>query len=64
MPFLVLYPEHEDRASLMLDLAKVLSGLGKRGAAAEVARQAEEARRPKQREEQAPQVKAKVATFN
>ena len=61
--FLVLYPEHEDRASLMLDLAKVLSGLGKRGAAAEMARQAEEARRPKQREGQVPQVKAKVATF-
>ncbi|MFB3066190.1 MAG: tol-pal system YbgF family protein [Planctomycetota bacterium] len=61
--FLVLYPEHDDRALLMLDLAKVLSGLGKRSAAAEMARQAEEARRPK-REEQAAHVKAKVATFS
>ena len=62
--FLVLYPEHEDRASLMLDLARVLSELGRRGAAAEMARQAEEARCPKQREGPAPQIKAKVATFN
>lgn len=61
--FLVLYPEHDDRALLMLDLAKVLSGLGKRSAAAEMARQAEEARRPK-REEQTAHVKAKVATFS
>ncbi len=61
--FLVLYSEHDDRAFVMLDLAKVLSGLGRRGAAAEMARQAEEARRPK-REEQAAHVKAKVATFS